>query len=225
MVCCSGLCPHSRASLSPSTAPFRDIPSSSEFLHLNNGDSTANQEDKNTEDRFSRPSPTRYKQPGSETPRGHRITSYSRVIEKSAVKSWAWSRTKPNPSGVHRGHSFVPMTTSLSLGNLFPGPVINSSILSFSGIGITSYPGAKPTGKCADCFDPGKNTFPIIHMFLLEGLPTRLGHAGLWAATAGSAYNSTSGSTTGTKQWFSARRDTHLPGNQWQCQDISHCHN
>lgn len=117
------------------------------------------------------------------------------------------------------------MTTSLSLGNLFPGPVINSSILSFSGIGITSYPGAKPTGKCADCFDPGKNTFPIIHMFLLEGLPTCLGHAGLWAVTAGSACNSTSGSTTGIKQWFSARRDTNLPGNQGQCQDISHCHN
>ena len=68
------------------------------------------------------------------------------------------------------------------------------------------------------------DTFPIIHTFLLEGLPTCPGCTGLRAVTAGSACNSSNGSATAMRQCLSARRSC-LPGNQWQCQDISHYHN
>lgn len=86
--------PHSTASLSPSTAPFRDIPSSSEELQEfslpNNWGSKASQVDKDKEDSQG-PSPTCSKQPDSESHLAQEFGWEVRSCQQlGMVKNQAW---------------------------------------------------------------------------------------------------------------------------------------
>lgn len=104
------------------------------------------------------------------------------------------------------------MTSSLSLGNIFPRPSINSALSFLHTLESPHTHLPNQWKKGADCFVHGKDTLHIIHTFHLEGLPRGLGHAGFQAATVGSICNSSNGGTTRIRHWFSASGDSASQG-------------